>query len=167
MRAVAFAVVVILLAGCSSPAADEPPTTTSEGAPRTARGGTNSGVDEPPHQESQFLGVTLDAIGQGPVVFDADVPANMTHVYFILDAGGGTTGAGGVEGLRVELDGCGTFDSGGGYFGSVYYSDLLCSGAAASGAHRSSVSAQAMVFRGARFELWGWLPVYNATAPQS
>jgi hypothetical protein len=167
MRALCL-LVALLLAGCSAPAADEPSPTSDAGKPRTGRGSPGSGGNETPHEEVTFFSGKLDALGPGPVTYQAEVPENLTTVEFVLDASQ-TPGLGGVQGLRVTLEGCGVFDSGGGgYFGGVYYRDLLCATAPAAGPRQARVEAQAMLFQGATFQLIGWRPL-NATAaaPQS
>jgi hypothetical protein len=165
MRAVALLAALLILAGCSAPA-DEPSPTSSTGAPRQGRAVPGSGSDEPPHDDITVFTGPIDVKGQGPADFPVDVPANTTHLHFIIRSNNLIS----TDGLKVALDGCGAFDSGGGSYtgvgGTPSYTGTVCEGPA-SGSHTLTVSGTLLYMEGT-IALLGWQPLGNATsAPQS
>ncbi|MHB1260818.1 MAG: hypothetical protein ACYC2H_03795 [Thermoplasmatota archaeon] len=159
-----------LLAGCSqAPQGDAPvgePTGDDPG--RTARGGSGGGDDDSEEEIEleavELLRTPLTMAGQGPESFDLTVPDGIVAVDFAF------TGSPTFDqsGLRIELTGCGSYDSGLGFWGSTGgggYQDRLCE-EAAPGPATVTISATLLVFDGT-FVLTGFTPAANATAPAS
>lgn len=155
-----------LLAGCSQ----APPDDTGAAAPqdgdpgRTARGGSagEDAEEEVELEAVELLRVPLTMAGQGPESFDLTVPSGIVAVDFAF------TGSPTFEqsGLRVELTGCGSYDSSIGFSGTTGgggYQDRLCR-EATPGPATVTVSATLLVFDG-MFVLTGYTPAANATAP--
>lgn len=173
MRWMPFAI-VMLLAGCAGPAAEEPPqeAPADDDPGRTGRGGTidddgdEGDEDDPDLQPVELLRTPLTFAGQGPESFDLTVPPGLVMVGFEF------TGATFEQsGMRLELTGCGTYDTGVGFTGSTgsaQYSDRLCE-APTPGPATVTISATLMVFEGT-FVLTGFTPAAasgpggNATA---
>ena len=154
--------IALLLAGCNAPAADDPPAEVPDDDPgRTARGGGSLGDDEEGDEQElqavELLQTPLTFAGQGPESFDVTVPPGIVAVGFEFRGDVGFQ----QSGLRIELTGCGTYDTGVGFTGStgsgVSYSDQLCNEAPA-GPATVTISATFMVFDGT-FTLTGYSPV--------
>ena len=169
MRWLLLLAALSLLSGCTEPAAEpaEGEVPADDEPRRTARGGDRDGDDddeeEPELEPVELLRTPLTFAGQGPESFDLTVPPGIVAVGFMF------TGDVGFQqsGLRLELTGCGTYDTGVGFSGStgmgVSYSDRLC-GAATPGPATVTISATLLVFEGT-FILTGYTPVEGSTAP--
>lgn len=172
MRGLAFAMGALLaltvLAGCSEAPGEATPDgdSTSSDPGRTARGGDRGDEDEEEQELDpvELLRTPLTMAGQGPEAFDLTVPEGIVAVDFEFSGGQAIE----ESGLRIELTGCGSYDGGLGFSGSVgggYRSGELC-GEAEPGPATVTISATLLVFDGT-FALIGYTPAANATAPAS
>jgi hypothetical protein len=169
MRLLPILAVALLLAGCAShpaPAAAPPPT--DNGPDRVARGGGHgddpvSDGPEVPHKVVTLVSQPITLPSQGPITYDADIPADTNNITFEIR----DMAAYSISDLRVEVSDCGVFDQGanglrGGSGGGGFGPELLCQEPKL-GKVTVTVSATASIVVQGTFVLYGEQPLPPGT----
>lgn len=124
MRALAaLLLVAAALAGCAgNPPASPPPSDSGSGRRSVGDGGVGGNGTDPPHDTVVVFEGSLLIAGEGSQSYDVSVPANVTIVDFRIE----TPILGVFATLRVELSGCGAYQSPGASGGNVGEEGRVC-----------------------------------------
>lgn len=171
MRALALAVLLLLLAGCAGPASvqQQDETGGEEGGDGRRAGGRSSEDaggegDDPPHDTVTVLDAPLAITSAGSQSFDVDIPINATVAEWSF---GWTTPVFMADSLTFALDGCGSVVHSGltGSFGGSggMIEGRICKDAD-SGAHVLTVSNGPTGFLDGVVRLKVHIPTGNTTA---
>ena len=168
MRLLALTVCLLLLAGCASTSTTTDSSSPDAGGkdPRQGRPGQNSGtttgpngtVEETPHRVVNIVSQPIQLVANQPVSYQATIANGTFHVTATIELGG-TAETSFVDGLKVALEGCGSYSDAtiGGSTGGQVGPMLICDGEAAVGSHTVTISTTGGVIKGT-FKLDGWLP---------